>query len=593
MIVPPAGAKTTCPGRILPGSLHLFTHPVQRITGPMHAHFTRRYKRPGPFGAALFLFDALAAALVLALVVILASFVLAPGTAAPVRLSVSASDTEARAAETVGFVVSYENRGKLPLENASLAISLPDGFRTTSLEADSAMNTVIEPLTAHGVIPLGTIGPGGNGTVRVAGYMLQPADAVSDLKLIATFTGVQKEGQTIQTVSEAVVRTSGSALQLRWAGVGEPSGGLVAGTDPIKTLVVENAGAATVDGLHLAVGDASDRSIKDHLFALGPHEIKVIGEYDPRTYGARLYVVRPAEWENVLLAGLDPQEQLGAADGPRVEILYAKVVGANMVDVLARITSTGPALDRGGLRVFPQPWSAVDLTEFAPDPTLEAYGLPAGEFSVASGTPTETRLFRFSLKPDADTSALTMRAVASACVVSTDQCAWSSSERVAVQPASPTLAAELRYYTEEGEQLGRGPLPPRVAEKTEYWVVVRAAPGDITRGVELRLDMGSNVTYADKFSASVSGVPQQVGNVLVWRPDIIANDGAFTFAAALAFRPTADQVDTEAVIVRSVRLLGKDADGAQTEVSTGYLATDVPADTRAAEKGTRVTEALE
>lgn len=593
MIVPPAGAKTTCPARILPGSIFLFTHPVQRITGPMRAHFTRRYKRPGPFGAALFLFDAFAAALVLALVVILASFVLAPGAAAPVRLSVSASDEHIRAADTIGFVVRYENRGKLPLENSSLAISLPDGFRTTSLEAQGTVNATVEPLTEHGVIPLGTIGPGGNGTVRVAGYMLQPADAVSDLKLIATLTGAQKEGQTVQSVSEATVRVSGSALELRWAGIAEPSGDLVAGTDPIKTLVVENTGTAAVDGLSLAVGDAPDRSIEDYLLALGPHEIKVIGEYDPRMHGARLYVVRPAEWENVLLAGLDPQEQLGAADGPRVEILYTKVVGVNMVDVLARITSTGLALDRGGWSVFPQPWSAVDLTEFAPDPALEAYGLPAGGFSVASGTPTETRLFRFSLKPDADISALTMRAVASACVVATDQCAWSSSERVAVQAASPTLVAELRYYTEEGEQLGRGPLPSRVAEKTEYWVVVRAAPGAIARGVELRLDMESNVTYADKFSASVSGVPQQVGNVLVWRPDIIADDGAFTFAAALAFRPTADQVDTEAVIVRRVRLLGKDVDGTQTEVTTGYLATDVPADTRAAEKGTRVGKALE
>ena len=31
----------------------------------------------------------------------------------------------------------------------------------------------------------------------------------------------------------------------------------------------------------------------------------------------------------------------------------------------------------------------------------------------------------------------------------------------------------IRYYTEEGDQLGRGPLPPQVGETTKYWVFVQ------------------------------------------------------------------------------------------------------------------------
>jgi hypothetical protein len=36
-----------------------------------------------------------------------------------------------------------------------------------------------------------------------------------------------------------------------------------------------------------------------------------------------------------------------------------------------------------------------------------------------------------------------------------------------------SLTAEIKYYTDEGDQLGRGPLPPVVGETTKYWVFVK------------------------------------------------------------------------------------------------------------------------
>lgn len=35
------------------------------------------------------------------------------------------------------------------------------------------------------------------------------------------------------------------------------------------------------------------------------------------------------------------------------------------------------------------------------------------------------------------------------------------------------LNAELRYYTKEGDQLGRGPLPPEVGNETKYWAIIQ------------------------------------------------------------------------------------------------------------------------
>ncbi|OGH84957.1 MAG: hypothetical protein A2493_01920 [Candidatus Magasanikbacteria bacterium RIFOXYC12_FULL_33_11] len=37
--------------------------------------------------------------------------------------------------------------------------------------------------------------------------------------------------------------------------------------------------------------------------------------------------------------------------------------------------------------------------------------------------------------------------------------------------------AEIRYYTKEGDQLGRGPLPPLVGEETKYWALIQIKNG--------------------------------------------------------------------------------------------------------------------
>jgi hypothetical protein len=36
-----------------------------------------------------------------------------------------------------------------------------------------------------------------------------------------------------------------------------------------------------------------------------------------------------------------------------------------------------------------------------------------------------------------------------------------------------TMTSEARYYSREGDQLGRGPLPPQIGETTKYWIFIR------------------------------------------------------------------------------------------------------------------------
>lgn len=567
---------------VVPGSLRVFTHPARQVTAPVRRHFARRYDRPGRLGAALFLFDALAAAVVLALAVVLGSFVLAPGAAAPVRLTVTASDAQVRAVDTVGFVVRYENRGKLPLADASLALALPETFRVTSLEAEGALDATVEPLTAHGVIPLGTIGPGGNGTVRVAGYVLTGDD--QDISIDVSFTGTPGDRPPIQETARAAVRVSGTALGLSLPEMIGTARLSVAGS--VRPIYAVNDSGNALDGLRLLIVDKDEgKNYLDIELSLPAHAAVLVGELE--TTGDWTVVVSDAQAKRVLQElGIGPTEEWNELRITRLE----PVMGENEIEVGVEVVAEEHHIDGGSLRVFPEPWELVDSDALPADARID--GIRADTRFTLEPNDAFAQIVRIPLRAGVDPTLVTVRAIATG-VGSGGRTGFASTERIGIQAAAPTLAAELRYYTQEGEQLGRGPLPPRVAEKTEYWVVVRAQPGVIARDTELRVGLGPHVTYAGKFSASVSGAPRQVGNELVWRPDVLAGEGAFTFAAALAFRPTADMVDAEAVIVRTVRLLGNDEAGAAAEAATGSLATDLPADARAAEKGTRVRPALE
>lgn len=63
-----------------------------------------------------------------------------------------------------------------------------------------------------------------------------------------------------------------------------------------------------------------------------------------------------------------------------------------------------------------------------------------------------------------------------------------------------TVEAEVRYYTPEGDQLGRGPLPPRVGEITKYWLILTAQPnaGTLTNPL-LSLRLAPHVSFTGKY----------------------------------------------------------------------------------------------
>ena len=100
-----------------------------------------------------------------------------------------------------------------------------------------------------------------------------------------------------------------------------------------------------------------------------------------------------------------------------------------------------------------------------------------------------------------------------------------------------TMLADARYFTAEGEQIGRGPLPPKIGKQTRYWAstIVSVGTSDVT-GAVVRIPLPADVVWTGKAAVSDGDQPTLEGGVLVWRVgDISAHAGATSSAPSASF----------------------------------------------------------
>ncbi|HAT03346.1 MAG TPA: hypothetical protein DCS29_01025 [Candidatus Magasanikbacteria bacterium] len=168
------------------------------------------------------------------------------------------------------------------------------------------------------------------------------------------------------------------------------------------------------------------------------------------------------------------------------------------------------------------------------------------------------------------------------------------------QTQSPKLAigtqillnSQLRYYTNEGDQLGRGPLPPQVGKETKYWAMIQMT--NTTSRIEnlmFKAQLPSYATWTGKTSVThgsdVSYNPQT--RQISWS---LSNLGAHTTAGIyfeLAFTPIESQQNTSPVLLQNISLNAQDG-YIQVPIykTSNNLDISIPADTIGKEKGTVV-----
>jgi len=138
-----------------------------------------------------------------------------------------------------------------------------------------------------------------------------------------------------------------------------------------------------------------------------------------------------------------------------------------------------------------------------------------------------------------------------------------------------SVEAFARYFSVEGDQIGRGPLPPRVGETTKYWIFIQLNNQlHRVKEVVVNATLQPGVNSTGRSSVTAGQALQFQGNsLLTWSvtdmPDYKNDFGQERFGAAfeVSVTPTAEQNGQVLNLLKNIEVQARDA-------VTGKILTD-------------------
>lgn len=154
--------------------------------------------------------------------------------------------------------------------------------------------------------------------------------------------------------------------------------------------------------------------------------------------------------------------------------------------------------------------------------------------------------------------------------------------------------AEARYFSPEGDQLGRGPLPPRVSQTTKYWInwFITSSPNALKK-VILIGHLPSGVSWTEKTNVSEGEAVKYdpVSRTVSWQSNLVqATPGHHCPCQGVGFEvaitPTADEAGKLITLLDNLQIQGIDEfTGEELITSSAPITTELVADNMAKGKG--------
>lgn len=156
--------------------------------------------------------------------------------------------------------------------------------------------------------------------------------------------------------------------------------------------------------------------------------------------------------------------------------------------------------------------------------------------------------------------------------------------------SKPILTAEVRYYTPEGDQLGRGPLPPQVGKETKYWILIKLlnTTSELAK-VNFNADLLPYVKWTDKSSVSMG---KQINynptkNQVSWTINILQPYEKAGIYFEVSLTPQDNQRGETPIILKNIQFNGHDTFiDEDVSLTSPNLDVSMPTDDIAKQKGT-------
>lgn len=594
-------------GNIFIGTLNVAMRPAQALTSGAKSIFKNRYKGKYRRAKTLFYIDvALLGFIMILLIVVGFLYFFKPSVADKINVQSTIVPEEVISGKDVSFLWVYKNESEMILDDVVWSFTVPNNFNITNTAP--VRN---DPL--KNVISLGTLPPGGEGRVKLHGRVW---GAIGDSQTIwanLSFTQAEnsKHEQKVITTSYII---SDSVL---YASLSAPEK-IINNQEIDLKINYENQGMEGLKGVEVhAYWPAgfqflsSDNPLVENVWKLGDLEPGKDGEIQIRGYLASpddvsnfyFETYTSVDEENVRQAVVAAQSQIVP---PQLQVVTEineeyepSLSWGDPMDILVSYTNIGQ-FNLSDLSF------ALEIDPYYIDTSrLEGLEFIDGKFyfteEIESVGPGETKqlIATLHLKSNPDFSQFEVPKDISVNtgieskyrVEGEEQTALYKTGRTTIKMKSPFWAQFFaRYWAKTGDQLGRGPIPPRVGRETKYWVFwsMGQTTNDLSN-IFLQAQLPSNVTYTGLSSVTV-------GDSINYNPDnhLITwslNDLDSTMAGvgqtvALSFEvevvPTPEQAGSAANLVDWMKMSGRD-DFTESEVSytAGPITTILSADERA------------
>ncbi len=541
-------------------------------------HYHKNYHGIYQHAKKLFVFDL--ALLLLAFAMLVVSvflFLWKPSLADQIDMSISLGGERIKSGEEIHLTIDYTNKSKYKLNDVSLGLHLPEGFiidrNKTAPDVFSENSTFIS---------LKELKAGATGQADVYGWFWSEPN--KDTQFIANLS-YQPENNNMreQKLASFVARLPDSILtgQLNISSSTLPN-------VPLKfTYTLTNSGDRTISNISVTNNwNANVMNAKDATnISIPAGGIKVIeGQLiTPNQSGNFSFSLTPQILVNNHLISLAPSVSKLQIFAPQItsgarllkNLDYAEP-GQMLPIEISWENKGGFKLQNLTLHLASNLTGVVDWAKTAKENggQLEKNGIyfdSSSRTNLSNGNPNSADTFTVNVYllsnfdlPQLENVSLEIYPVVKAEAGPVSGQAFNqdgSRIRIPLATEVDFSNVETRYYTSEGDQLGRGPLPPQVGKTTKYWVFVKILnTTNALNSAVFGTSLPDGIEFTGKQSTSVG--PQLDYNAssraITWKYDTLPANSQTGLYFEVSVKPTGSQIGQNIPLTNSLQFSATD-----------------------------------
>ncbi len=539
-----------------------------------HHHYHRRYHNQYVHAKKLFIFDlVLFAGAIVTLIAGLFFFFWKPGLTDWIDLNLSYGGGRIKSGEKVAMTLGYVNRSKETLNNVTLAVHLPPGFII-----DRSLTPTTE-FSEQSIFSLPTLLPGAKSEKTINGTLWAEPKTENEAIAILSYTPEntnrreQKFGRFLINLPESIIQT-----ELNF-GV---QSAFPASKFPIA-LTLTNTEDAPVKDINLTYtwpGKITWQEKVENISLAGKESKAFNAEITmPERAGLFTFKITPQILINNNAIKLDVLTKDISVVYPDANATAVFETSASYVEpnatVPVKITwKNNSQYELKNLRVRIKTTPGIvnlketarqnnlkivddDLVLDASNRTLLADGAPQGSGETSINL---ILLSSFSLEEKEKAYLEITPALEAELKEVAGQTFTNTGSTIRMLLATnATLRVEARYYTPEGDQLGRGPLPPRVGETTKYWIFAQLQnTTNRLKDASFEAELAPGIQFTGKQSITIGAPLKSQNGKLTWSIVQLPANSITGWYFEVAVTPTSEQVEKNISLVKNINVQATD-----------------------------------